>query len=84
MDGLPITWSSQTQPIVAISSTEVEYGALDEATKELVWLQALLQDLQVEKNQSMMILCDNFSNVKLHALCHACEDQTQRSAPPLR
>lgn len=55
MDGSPITWSSQTQPIVAISSIEVEYRALAEATKELVWLQALLQDLQVEKNQPMMI-----------------------------
>ncbi|KAG0598392.1 hypothetical protein M758_12G069100 [Ceratodon purpureus] len=41
----PITWNSRKQPTVALSSTESEYMALTERTKEAVWLRCLLGEI---------------------------------------
>ncbi|XP_057982307.1 uncharacterized protein LOC131167519 [Malania oleifera] len=40
-----ISWMSQIQKIVALSTTEVEYVAVIEANKEMIWLQDLLTKL---------------------------------------
>jgi hypothetical protein len=60
-----VSWSSKKQPIVSLSSTEVEYKALCAATCEVVWLRRLLQDVGEEKNKPTMIKCDNQSSIKL-------------------
>ncbi|KAI5675792.1 hypothetical protein M9H77_06742 [Catharanthus roseus] len=38
-DGNCISWNSQLQPVVALSTTEAEYIAATEAIKEAIWLQ---------------------------------------------
>ena len=48
MNDAPITWSSQRQPIVSLSTTEAEYIALTHATKEVIWLQRMLSELNIE------------------------------------
>ena len=40
-----ITWRSKKQNIPADSTTEVEYVAAAQATKEIVWLRKILEDL---------------------------------------
>ena len=40
-----IAWRSKRQVTVALSTTEAEYMALAEATKELKWMRQLLEDL---------------------------------------
>jgi hypothetical protein len=40
-----ISWSSKRQATVALSSTESEYMALTQASKEALWLQRLLDEL---------------------------------------
>ncbi|XP_047309565.1 secreted RxLR effector protein 161-like [Impatiens glandulifera] len=40
--GSCISWKSQLQPIVALSTTESEYVAATEAFKEAIWLRAVL------------------------------------------
>ena len=42
-----ISWKSQLQPVVALSTTEAEYIATTEGIKEGIWLQGLLQELKV-------------------------------------
>lgn len=37
-----ISWQSQKQSIVAISSTEAEYIAVATTTKEMIWIQTLI------------------------------------------
>ena len=50
LNGSAISWNSKKQSTVALSSTEPEYMALTQATKEWIWLQALLLDLGAQKH----------------------------------
>ena len=43
--GVTITWTSQKQSMVTLSSTEAEYIALAEALQEAIWTRRLLVDL---------------------------------------
>lgn len=63
--GGPISYKSQQQPVVALSSTEAEYIAASIATKELVWLKRFLEELQTSINTRGKLLCDNQSALKL-------------------
>jgi Reverse transcriptase (RNA-dependent DNA polymerase)/gag-polypeptide of LTR copia-type/GAG-pre-integrase domain len=54
-----ISWSSKKQPTVSRSSTEAEYRSLAVTTSELIWVQSLLQELQLPVTQSPTLWCDN-------------------------
>ena len=41
----PISWATKVQRIVAHSSTEAEYIAIDDIAKDIVWTQTLIQEL---------------------------------------
>uniref|UniRef100_A0A3Q7IZP5 Reverse transcriptase Ty1/copia-type domain-containing protein n=1 Tax=Solanum lycopersicum TaxID=4081 RepID=A0A3Q7IZP5_SOLLC len=41
----PVSWKSTLQSTVALSTTEAEYMAITEASKEAIWLQGLLREL---------------------------------------
>jgi len=49
-----ISWVSQLQKIVTISTTEVEYVAVIKASKELIWLQGLLTELGIEQEMNVL------------------------------
>lgn len=42
-----ISWSCKKQPTIAKSSTEAEYRTIAATTQELIWVQNLLQELQI-------------------------------------
>lgn len=64
LSGSPIIFASRQQPVVALSSTEAEYVAACEATKELVWLRSLLSELKVAFNKPLMHI-DNRSTIRM-------------------
>jgi hypothetical protein len=45
--------------MVSRSSTEAEYKSMTNATAELMWVQALLRELQVSFPRSARLWCDN-------------------------
>ena len=45
LDGTTISWASNLQKIVALSTTEAEYVAATEAGKEMIWLHSFLDEL---------------------------------------
>ncbi|KAG7897205.1 hypothetical protein KL935_005396 [Ogataea polymorpha] len=61
----PITCRSKKEATVALSSTEVEYMALGDAVKELLWLKQLLYLLKVRCLKLPTICCDNTSTLAL-------------------
>ena len=63
--GGPVAWSSRRQSCIALSTTEAEYVAAGDATKEGIWLRRLLQDLNPEWNAPMPLMCDNQSAIRL-------------------
>ena len=64
LHGGAITWMSKRQSTVAASTTEAEYIAAAQATKEALWLRLLLNDLGVPVN-TFQIMADNQSALKL-------------------
>lgn len=61
MRGAAISWKSQQQTVVALSSMESEYIALCEATKEAIWLRQLFLDLGVPQLRPTVLHEDNQS-----------------------
>ena len=68
LNGAAVSWKSQRQPTVALSTAEAEYMALTAATQEAVFLRQLLQEMGQppasgtlihEDNQSCIALCKN-------------------------
>ena len=54
-----VSWASKRQPTVALSTTEAEYMALTQATKEAIWLRNLMHDLQQPDQGPTTIFEDN-------------------------
>jgi hypothetical protein len=67
LSGAAISWASKKQRSVALSSTEAEYMALTQATKEAIWLSKLLTDLKQESSAgiAVTIAADNQSCIAL-------------------
>ena len=59
-----ISWNSNRQKIVSLSSTEAEYIALVTSVKEALWLKQLLNEMNYEQSQ-VKIHCDNKSTICL-------------------
>lgn len=41
----PVSWKSKRQPTIALSSTEAEYMALTDASREAIWWRSILSEL---------------------------------------
>ena len=61
----PITWCSQKQDIVALSSCEAEFMAATEAAQQAIWLQELLSEVTGGETEKTLILVDNKSAISL-------------------
>ena len=74
LGGCTISWKSQKQKTVSLSSTEAEYVALSQSTQEEIWISELITELGYTQRQ--VTLCnDNLSamqsikNSTSHNLC---------------
>lgn len=65
LNGGAVTWSSQRQRSVALSTTEAEYMAACAATKEAIWLRQLLSDIDEPISGPTTLYIDNQSAIKL-------------------
>eukprot|EP00253_Pinus_taeda_P025091 PITA_25091 len=60
-----VSLRSRKQSVPIDSTTEAEYVAAAESTKEIVWLRKILEDLQVKQVQSTPLMIDNTFAIKL-------------------
>lgn len=61
LGGAAISWSSKKQGLVTLSSTESEYVATMHATKQLMWLRKLLENLGFPQPEALTLYLDNQS-----------------------
>ena len=64
LSGGTVSWVSKLQSVVAMSTTEAEYVAAAQASKEAVWLKMLLEELG-HVQEKITLLCDNQSALYL-------------------
>ncbi|UYV76233.1 hypothetical protein LAZ67_13003122 [Cordylochernes scorpioides] len=65
MNGGTVSWASQRQPIIALSTTESEYIAACSAAKELIWIRRLLQGIGCDITKETELFIDNQAAIKL-------------------
>ena len=65
LGGNPVSWQSQKQKIVALSSCEAEYVAATTAACQGVWLCRLMEDLVDRSCSTSTIFIDNKSAIQL-------------------
>ena len=54
--GIVVSWVSQLQKVVALSTTKVEYIAIIEASKEMNWVQGFSKELERNRRTISFIL----------------------------
>jgi hypothetical protein len=54
-----ISWNYKRQPTIALSTTEAEYMATCQCTKEAIWLRKLMADVGLVQDGAINIMCDN-------------------------
>ncbi|GKB11950.1 retrovirus-related pol polyprotein from transposon TNT 1-94 [Tanacetum coccineum] len=64
LSGGTVSWVLKLQSVVAMSTTEAEYVAAAQASKEAVWLKMLLEELGY-KQEKITLFCDNQSALYL-------------------
>ena len=60
-----VSWKWRKQSVPTDSTTEAEYVAADEATKEIVWLKKILEYLHMKKMHSTPLMIEKSSATKL-------------------
>ena len=89
----PVSWMSKKQSTVSLSSTESEYNAISEVSREVVWLRQLLLEMGAEQkgpttvwedNQQTIIWCLNPAhhgrNKHLDVKLHYVREQVKKGA----
>jgi hypothetical protein len=62
--GTTVSWISKLQKVVSLSTTEAEYVAATEASKEMIWLQRFMEELG-KKQENNRLYCDSESVIHL-------------------
>ena len=65
LNGGAVSWSSQLMKLVAHSTTEAEFMALDEAGKDIAWLRQLHEDVNCRQDAATCLWSDNQAAIKL-------------------
>ena len=62
--GGPVSWKANLQEVTALSTTEAEYMALTEASKEAIWLNGLAGQFGIHQ-EGVVVKCDSQSAIHL-------------------
>eukprot|EP00253_Pinus_taeda_P004664 PITA_04664 len=67
----PFTWACKKKSAISLSSVDVEYHGVVEASKEALWLHQILSEFGFQQQLPTTLLCDNQSAIQL------CKDPIQ-------
>ena len=63
MRGVPICWRSKAQKTITLSSAEAEWIALSEATKEIMFVLQLFQEMKIKVELPIVVNVDNIGAI---------------------
>ena len=58
-----VTWRSQKQRVVSLSSAEAEYRGMTHTSSEMLWVRSLLQEHGFPVQEAMPMYCDNQATI---------------------
>ena len=62
----PVSWTAKKQKLVALSSTEAEFIALCDITREILWIQPLVESFKIKGvKENTVIHEDNLPDIKM-------------------
>jgi hypothetical protein len=64
-NGASVSWSSKLQQCVSLSTTEAEFVAASETSKEAIWFQQCLREVKGDEIGPIPILWDNQGAIRL-------------------
>ena len=64
LGGTTVSWISKLQQVVSLSTTEAEYVAATEASKEMIWLQRFMEELGKER-ENRRLSSDSQSSIHI-------------------
>jgi len=67
--GVPISWKSRAQRNVTLSSSEAEFVALSEATKEIKFIVQVLLSIRIKVELPIIIHVDNVGAIFMAEKC---------------
>jgi hypothetical protein len=65
INGSPVSWSSKSQSIVALSSTESEYVSLARGVQQAVWMRSWFEEVMLGDKDPTNLMCDNLGAISL-------------------
>jgi glycerol-3-phosphate responsive antiterminator len=60
-----VSWQSKKHVVVAWSTAEAEYRAMSLTLCEMMWLKSILKELQLLRNETMLLHCDNVAAINI-------------------
>jgi hypothetical protein len=67
--GIVVSWVLKLQKVVALSTTEGEYVAATEASKEMIWLQRFMEELG-KKQENSRLYCESSIHLANKSVFH--------------
>jgi hypothetical protein len=65
LHGSPVAWSARKQSLIALSTVEAKYIALTSVAREVLYIQALLDELYEPIKATTIVHCDNQGAIAL-------------------
>ena len=65
LGGAPVSWSLRKEPVVALSSCEVEYIAASLCACQATWMVNLVEEITRKDHGAITIKIDNMSAINL-------------------
>ncbi|GJX01918.1 putative RNA-directed DNA polymerase, partial [Tanacetum coccineum] len=65
-----VSWKSKKQSVLAKSSAEAEYRAMNTVTCEVIWIMKILNELNVKVSLPVTVNCDNSSAIQIASVFH--------------
>ena len=63
--GAAVSWNSNLQACVTLSTAEAELVAMTKSAQEVIWFRRLMEDMGIKSESSSLLYCNNTASLAL-------------------